>query len=119
MRRSDFQRLVDRDRACIHCGTTVGLVPHHRKNRGMGGSKLLDTPSNLLVVCSWLNGAMESDPDVARYARGFGWKLERWQDPAQEPIWDAIRGRWVLHSDDYRKSPHAGPGDRSEAREGA
>lgn len=37
----------------------VAQVVHHRANRGAGGSKALDLPSNLLASCSLCNGWIE------------------------------------------------------------
>jgi len=35
----EFKKFQLRDKHCPHCGATGEmLVPHHRKNRGMGGS---------------------------------------------------------------------------------
>lgn len=68
-----------RDEHCWHCGTTEDLVPHHRINRGMGGSKLLDTPDNLLMICALWNGLMESSAVDAASARGWGHKLAVWE----------------------------------------
>lgn len=74
-----------RDGECVPCSVIYGacmsstdtLVLHHRMSRGMGGSRFLDTPGNLLVVCSEYNGLMESDADVAQQARDYGWKIPR------------------------------------------
>jgi hypothetical protein len=79
------------------------LVPHHRANRGIGGSKLLDRPANILVVCAWLNGAMESDPKVAAMARSYGWKLARWQTPEDTPFYDRATELWWLLDDQFNR----------------
>ncbi|HMA78398.1 MAG TPA: hypothetical protein VKP88_04700 [Candidatus Paceibacterota bacterium] len=79
MKNSIVAKLRERDGHCWHCGATGGLVPHHRRNRGMGGSKLLDRLDNLMMVCSFYNGAMESDSTVAAKAREHGHKLSQWQ----------------------------------------
>lgn len=47
--------VLSRDRfACVVCGLSVqakhGSV-HHRRPRGMGGTKKKDTPANLITVC--------------------------------------------------------------------
>ncbi len=55
-----LKQVQGRDPYCWHCGREDDLVPHHRINRGMGGSKLLDTVDNLMMVCSRYNGEMES-----------------------------------------------------------
>lgn len=104
MKPNEFKKYEARDTHCPHCGIGVPyLVPHHRKNRGMGGSKLLDTPSNILLVCALLNGAMEQQSAVAEDARRFGWKLESWQDPLVVPVYDAITGFLYRLKDDYSK----------------
>jgi hypothetical protein len=104
MKPNEFKKYEARDTHCPHCGVGVPyLVPHHRKNRGMGGSKLLDTPSNILLVCALLNGAMEQQSEVAEDAKRFGWKLESWQDPLVIPIYDAITGFLYRLKDDYSK----------------
>lgn len=82
-----------RDSYCWHCGTTVGLVPHHRKNRGMGGSKLLDISSNLMLVCAEYNFLMESDANVAMKARSWGHKLRSTDHPS-EPVLDRTNHIW-------------------------
>lgn len=43
-----------------------GNVPHHRANRGSGGSKVLDHPANLVLVCSLCNGAAEDAGSLLR-----------------------------------------------------
>lgn len=88
----------ERDDHCAHCGSEVDLVPHHRINRGMGGSKLLDTPDNLMMVCASWNGLMESDYRVANAARGWGHKLAVWEDTSR-PVFDLGHGWWILRSD--------------------
>jgi 5-methylcytosine-specific restriction endonuclease McrA len=91
--------ILDRDQHCWHCGETWDLVVHHRINRGMGGSKLLDRPDNLLAVCALYNGAMESDARVASQARGWGHKLPAWEQ-LSHPVFDATGfSWWVLNLD--------------------
>lgn len=43
-----------------------GNVPHHRANRGSGGSKVLDHPANLVLVCSLCNSAAEDAGSMLR-----------------------------------------------------
>jgi hypothetical protein len=90
-----------RDPHCYHCGAEEDLVPHHRINRGMGGSKLLDTPDNLMMVCAVYNGLMESDILTARNARGWGHKLAVWEDTGR-PVFDVVGGWWILLPDGSR-----------------
>lgn len=66
----------------------------------MGGSKLLNRPSNVIVLCSWLNSEAESNAEVADFMRQNGWKIDRWQDPEFEPVWYATEGRW-FYLDDF------------------
>lgn len=82
-----------RDSHCWHCGATEGLVPHHRRNRGIGGSKNLDRLDNLMLVCGIYNGLMESDADIAQQARKFGHKLGQW-DGFEHPAYDQITDIW-------------------------
>lgn len=100
--------LKERDPYCLHCGEDVDLVLHHRKNRGMGGSKLLDHYTNLLRVCQDYNSRMESSEVAANDARGFGHKLSSWQD-FSEPIYDECDGNWYILKDDGTKERAEAP----------
>ena len=99
-----FRRFLDRDNGCVHCGEYDAVSPHHRANRGMGGSKERDVASNVIVVCSSLNSAMESDEKTADMARSYGWKLRPWQDPAHTPVYYATLGSWFLLDNEYNKT---------------
>ena len=85
--------LLKRDAWCWHCGTSSYLVPHHRINRGSGGSRALDRLDNLILVCAVYNGQMESDPEIARQARIDGHKLSRYEN-TDEPVFDCLQGIW-------------------------
>lgn len=93
-----LDRLRKRDPYCIHCGETNDLVPHHRKNRGMGGSKQLDRLDNILMICAEYNGLMESDLTTANRARDYGHKLQSWQE-FTESVFDTINGAWYRLDD--------------------
>jgi hypothetical protein len=100
----EFRKYLQRDTYCPHCGVGAPyLVPHHRKNRGMGGSKLLNNPSNILLVCAELNNAMESHSLTAADAKVYGWKLSSWDDPLVVPYYDSITGFAFRLKDDYTK----------------
>lgn len=99
---------MKRDTHCWHCGTELDLVPHHRKNRGAGGSKLLDTLDNLMLVCAVYNGAMESDANVAQKAREYGHKLRSWEN-MKRPVFDIPTSTWYLLDE---------KGEKHEFREG-
>ena len=101
MNKKRFQKFLDRDRSCFHCGDTgETLVPQHRSNRGMGGGGD-DLPSNIIVLCSWANFALESDPEFALLGRDYGWKLSKWEDPTKEAVFDLFRGVWVFLDNDF------------------
>jgi hypothetical protein len=101
MNAKQFQRYLVRDGGCIHCGESEAVAPHHRANRGMGGSKARDVPSNVIVMCSWMNSAMESDARVAEQAREYGWKLRSFEDPATVAVFYQVAQKWVLLNDRF------------------
>jgi hypothetical protein len=109
MNKKEFQKYLDRDTACPHCGTTgPELVPQHRANRGMGGSKVRDRPSNIIVICSFANGLMESSPHFAALAKSKGWKLLAHEDPLETPacLWDG----WHYLDDNFGRTQTDGRG---------
>lgn len=96
-----FVKFLNRDKACVHCGTTDGtLVPNHRMNRGMGGSKERNRPSNIVVLCSAFNGLIEANASAAALAIKHGIKLQSWQDPLSTPVWYASESAWFLLDDE-------------------
>ena len=103
MTKKQFQKYLDRDGGCVHCGDTQTAVPNHRANRGMGGSKERDVPSNVVVLCSAMNGLIESDSSFAEVARDNGWKLSTGQDPETSPFFDFVAGRWFLADNFYNR----------------
>lgn len=104
MKPKDFQKLLARDGYCLHCGETTAVSPNHRINRGMGGSKLRDQPSNLVVLCSLFNGMIESSAESALLAKSYGWKLKYGQDTLKEPVYDAMSGLWYSLDDYFGRS---------------
>jgi hypothetical protein len=94
--------LKERDPYCLHCGDDMDLVLHHRKNRGMGGSKMLDHYTNLIRVCEYYNFKMEASEVIAEDARKFGHKLSSWQD-FSEPVYNECDGNWYALKDDGTK----------------
>ena len=97
-----LKQVQGRDPYCWHCGREDDLVPHHRINRGMGGSKLLDTVDNLMMVCALWNGRMESDAGQAVTARELGHKLSAWQS-TRLPVFDSVSCEWFELQDDGSK----------------
>jgi hypothetical protein len=98
-----FRRYLDRDGGCLHCGEVETAVPHHRLNRGMGGSKARDVPSNIIALCASVNGLLESSALWARIGRDNGWKLVSGDSPASKPVFDANVGAWFILNDDYER----------------
>jgi hypothetical protein len=87
-------KVLSRDEgSCWHCGELEAISIQHRQNRGMGGSKLQDRLDNLIVLCSVLNCAIESDAVQADYARDHGWKLNSWDDYSS-PVFRAETVKW-------------------------
>jgi len=107
----EFGKLVARDSYCLHCGETEAIAPNHRINRGMGGSKKRNHAANYSLICSSLNGLIESDNRWAEVAKDYGWKLETWQDPYTEPVFDLVMGVWYLLDDDFTRMVVNGKGD--------
>jgi hypothetical protein len=100
-----FQKYLNRDGGCVHCGEIETAVPHHRINRGMGGSLERDVPANIISVCSMLNFQMESDARAAKKAKEYGWKLESWQNPYEVPIFNRNDNQWFLLDNSFRTFP--------------
>lgn len=104
MKPREFALLVARDGGCVHCGETEAIAPNHRINRGMGGvakDSALNKPSNLVVLCSTLNGLIESDSRWQTLALSQGWKLQRWQSPLDTPFFHRMSNTWRKLNDDY------------------
>lgn len=102
MKPKEFDKYMRRDgEKCLHCGTTEGLVPQHRKNRGMGGSKERDVPSNIIVMCSAFNERIEQDAEAAQRAVQYGWKVVGMDTPWLVPVYDVTAQGWFLLDDSY------------------
>jgi len=99
-----FSKYLSRDLSCWHCGFTEDLIPHHRKNRGMGGSKAASVPSNTIVMCAIYNGLMESSHAAASLALSKGWKLSSWENPLESIVYHAGEGAWYLLDDNYNRT---------------
>lgn len=102
--------IVDRDGcACARCGRGVDLPArgvawsiHHRRPRGMGGSKnpAVNAATNGVVLCgsgtTGCHGWVEANRDEARVS---GWLVPQWRDPAEVPIRSARHGwAWLTDS---------------------
>jgi len=98
---------------CQMCGRSVVNVEssvHHRINRGMGGSALLERASNLLRLCgsgtTLCHGWITEHPV---HAEEIGWQIPKLsgRDPSTVPIL-TIRG-WVLLDDEGDSTPWSEP----------
>lgn len=79
---------------CERCGqVSFRYEIHHRRPRGMGGSKAADTntAANALLVCVGCHREIEADRAAALK---FGWLVRQGQEPAGVAVFR--RGTWVL-----------------------
>jgi len=105
-----FQKYLDRDRHCWHCGMTEDLIPHHRLNRGAGGkNSKADQSANIIVMCALINGLMESSAAWAAIARERGWKLYSYQNPDEIAAFDFTYGQWFKINNNFEKTPVCAP----------
>lgn len=82
---------------CVCCGEAVHGRPysiHHRRNRGMGGSRLkvLNSPVNLITVCgsatTFCHGQLTQPPTgLLHEFRDLGWIVRKSADPAKVPVY--------------------------------
>lgn len=99
-----FSKLLARDSYCLHCGLDDDtLVVQHRSNRGSGGYKAGNNPANYVLLCSAFNTLIESDAKAAGMARRFGYKLSRYDNPAEKPVYDVMAGNWFILNTDWTK----------------
>lgn len=105
--RKQWELIKARDGGCVWHGLGCDSdtwVPQHRAGRGMGGSKSANRLSNGVVLCSWVNGLLESDAHVAEVARRRGIKVSFWADPELIPVVYSDGATWLLTDDGERKS---------------
>ena len=99
---------------CELCGGRLdnwyGVSVHHRRPRGMGGSKdpKTNSASNLIVLCgsgtSGCHGKVEKN---RADSKRDGLLVASWGDPASAPI--LLKGTWWLLTDDGQKIPAPDP----------
>ncbi|WP_306358689.1 MULTISPECIES: HNH endonuclease [unclassified Nocardia] len=70
---------------CERCGAARAVLIHHRRPRGMGGSRRSDTNTfpNLLHICSPCHDRIESRRDDAER---HGWLVPQGDDPETHPV---------------------------------
>lgn len=88
--------VVRADRICEVCGLHLGTDAHHRRPRGMGGTKRVETnqPSAALWVCRDCHQRIE---EHRTEALTYGWLVRQTDDPADIPV--LYRGTWVYLDD--------------------
>lgn len=81
---------------CELCGFHEAQQVHHRKPRGMGGTKdpAINLESNLFYVCFPCHADIESNRTEAVEK---GWLVPRWKEPSATPL--VYRGTWRLLDD--------------------
>lgn len=92
--------------SCVVCGVQVGSGGnvHHRRNRGMGGSRAANVISNLLVACgspnSGCHGALTNRPwEIDAERNGWVLPTNGTADPAAVPVLVAWLG-WAYPTTD-------------------
>lgn len=83
----ELVRWRDRDR-CRRCGAPTWQI-HHRKPRGMGGTRdpLINDPSNLVLLCGSGTTGCHGWVEMHRTAaREQGWLVSQHADPRYQPI---------------------------------
>lgn len=97
------------DHRCVRCCESdmgTPLSTHHRRNRGMGGSRWpgINLPSNLLTLCgSGTTGCHGWVTDHPREAMAAGLVVSKFADPTAMPVY-TWRG-WVQLTDDGEAVP--------------
>jgi hypothetical protein len=100
----EIKKQLARDGHCLHCGLDdETLTVQHRANRGHGGYKAGNDPANYLLLCSFFNGLIESDSKAAGMARRYGWKISRYDNPSEKPVYDLVSGAWFILNSDWTK----------------
>ena len=98
--------VLERDgHACVRCGAAVQrpyYSLHHRRARGMGGSRLLHTMANLVTLCgsgtTGCHGEVESDRDAAE---AVGWLLPKRLATVAPEEWPVLR--WTPRGPEWQQ----------------
>lgn len=88
---------VRSDGCCEICGAARAVEKHHRRPRGMGGTKRTDSSSAAacLHVCGGCHRMAESNRNLATL---LGWLVPSTFDPANQPV--LYRGEWARLGED-------------------
>ena len=86
---------------CERCGRPpaswrAAFQWHHRRPRGMGGSKAADTntAANCALLCGYCHAHVEKEREASLWG---GWLVRRGENPAETPL--HLNGRWVFLDD--------------------
>lgn len=87
---------------CVICQDSDFLQIHHRRPRGMGGTRRESTngPAGLVLLCERCHAAVESQRDLARQ-RGF--LVPQHTEPADVAL--IHHGVWSWLADDFTVTP--------------
>lgn len=96
------QGVIDRDeRRCRRCRAPMAHL-HHRKPRGLGGSRdpLINSPANLVCLCAgcheWIERHRTESYDT-------GWLVHRRESPSDIPL---LVGDYEIYlDDDFQATP--------------
>lgn len=84
--RAVVRQVRDRDGwACVVCAGTDALQTHHRRARGMGGTRRPETnqPQNLITVCAGCHHRIEMN---RAHAYRHGLLVHQTENPAAVPV---------------------------------
>lgn len=91
---------------CEHCRKpSQQLQIHHRRPRGMGGSKdaKTNTAANGVLVCDKCHRFIES---YRKEHQNIGWLVNQGKNPAEIPIW--MHKAWLLLTEEGTFTPVGG-----------
>ena len=74
------------DNCCERCGLSIVNQPgaiHHRRTRGMGGSRRSNYAENCVVLCDPCHTWVGANPNDAAET---GWYVRQWDDPETVPL---------------------------------
>lgn len=88
---------VRSDGCCEICGAARAVEKHHRRPRGAGSTRRLETASaaNCLHTCRECHRLAESNRNLAML---LGWLVPSTFDPASQPV--LYRGEWARLGED-------------------
>lgn len=92
------KQVAARDENCIRCGG-IGTDVHHRKVRGMGGTKNEEVAyglANLVLLCRECHNWAHQNPATA-YESGY--MVHSWDNPEEVGVWLGVNRVMFFKSD--------------------